>query len=117
MLRHAQHERNFLSDFSSSSVRPELVEGVRKVFSMLLMDQMKQSPKQIPGPNERRDDKPPEEQNNITGDRPGPGEHSQLAKDILIKRDGEAYAEIRDGQTRNQLGVAIYQNAPLRRFA
>ena len=32
MLRHAQHERKFINDFNTTSVRPELVEGGMEGF-------------------------------------------------------------------------------------
>jgi len=34
MLRQAQHERKILNDFSTRPVRPEPVEGRRRVFSL-----------------------------------------------------------------------------------
>ena len=63
----------------------------------LLKEPMKHTPKQIPRPNESRNDKPPKKQEQVSLEGTAPRKCSQFAKDILIERDRKSYAEITNG--------------------
>jgi hypothetical protein len=60
-------------------------------------ESVKYAPKQVPRPNQCRNDKPPKKQEQVSLEGTAPRKCSQFAKDILIERDRKSYAEITNG--------------------